>query len=244
MHGAAATRWWAVAAACGGGAAIALNVGKVPVALPTLRPELGLSLVQAGWVSSALTTMALLLAAAVGVWVGRIGAWRMVMGGLLCCAVGSLLPLLAPLLPPGIRPEPGFGLLLAGRLVEGLGFMCTAVATPALVTAATHPDDRRWALGLWSAYMPAGAGLAMLVSPLVLPLLGWRGLWWLAVGGLLLAAAALWRCRAVFQPPSPPLAQQPPAKASPSRQRSGPLSTRTAKAPPAPRPSGPPCVRR
>jgi CP family cyanate transporter-like MFS transporter len=188
---ATATRWWAVAAAFGGGVAIALNVGKVPVALPTLRPELGLSLVQAGWVSSALTTMALLLAALVGMAVGRVGAWRMVMAGLLCCALGALLPLLLPA---------GFPGLLLGRLVEGFGFMCTAVATPALVTAATAAQDRRFALGLWSAYMPAGAGLAMLVSPLVLPWLGWQGLWVLSVAGLLMASAALWRFRAAYTP--------------------------------------------
>jgi MFS family permease len=197
-----------VAAAFGGGIAIALNVGKVPVALPTLRPELGLSLVQAGWVSSALTTMALLLAPLVGVFVGRIGAWRMVMAGLSACAVGSLIPLLA---------TPSFGLLMAARIVEGFGFMCVAVATPALVTAATAPRDRRFAIGLWSAYMPMGAGLAMLLSPLLLPATGWRGLWWLAVAGLLMAMAALvWQRRAVMPPPASVPVPAPAATASPA----------------------------
>ncbi|MFN9450016.1 MAG: CynX/NimT family MFS transporter [Rubrivivax sp.] len=213
---ATATRWWAVAAAFGGGVAIALNVGKVPVALPTLRPELGLSLVQAGWVSSALTTMALLMAALVGMAVGRVGAWRMVMAGLVCCALGALLPLLLP---------PGFPGLLLGRLVEGLGFMCTAVATPALVTAATAPQDRRFALGLWSAYMPAGAGMAMLASPLVLPWMGWQGLWVLSVAGLLAAAAALWRFRAVYGPKPGVLASPPTAPAVPAVPSVAPAGT-------------------
>ena len=44
--------------AVAGGVAVGMNVGKVPLALPTLRSELGLSLVQAGWVSSMLTTLA------------------------------------------------------------------------------------------------------------------------------------------------------------------------------------------
>ena len=53
------THWPAVLAASLGGVAVGMNVGKVPLALPTLRDELGLSLVQAGWVSSMLTTLVL-----------------------------------------------------------------------------------------------------------------------------------------------------------------------------------------
>ena len=42
------THWPAVLAAVAGGVAVALNVGKVPMALAALRQEFGLSLVQAG----------------------------------------------------------------------------------------------------------------------------------------------------------------------------------------------------
>lgn len=175
------THWAAVAAVMAGGLAIALNVGKVPVSLPTLRQELGLSLVQAGWVASTLVMLALVGATATGMWVGRIGALRMVLGGLAVCAGASLIAPLAP----------GWGPLIGSRLLEGLGFMVVAVASPALITAATGARDRRFALGLWSTYMPAGASLAMLASPLLLPHTGWRGLWLLTSAGLLLALAAL-----------------------------------------------------
>lgn len=190
----AATRWPAVTAAFAAGVAIALNVGKVPVALPPLRAELGLSLVQAGWVSSMLTSVALLMGAFIGMWVGRLGAMRMVLGGLLVCCTGSLVPLLL---------SPGFALLLAGRFIEGLGFMCVAVAAPALISSAAGPQDRRFALGLWSAYMPAGAGLAMALSPALLPQAGWRALWLLAAAGLLAASLAVWSQRRHWRPPTP-----------------------------------------
>ncbi len=178
---AACTRWAAVAAVMAGGLAIALNVGKVPVALPTLRSELGLSLVQAGWVSSMLVFLAFLGATFTGMWVGRLGALRMVTGGLAVCAGASLI---APLLP-------GWGPLIGSRVLEGLGFMIVAVASPALITAATAPADRRFALGLWSTYMPAGASLAMLASPWLLPRTGWGGLWLLTSACLLAALAAV-----------------------------------------------------
>lgn len=174
------THWPAVLAAVAGGVAIGLNVGKVPLALPVMRAEFGLSLVQAGAVSSMLSTLAVTTAIAWGLLAGRIGALRLVLIGLLLGAGASLLAMGAP----------GYGLLIATRVVEGAGFLAVAVAAPALVSAASAPADRRFALGVWATYMPAGAGLAMALSPLVMGLAGWRGLWALAAFGLLLAAAA------------------------------------------------------
>jgi MFS family permease len=208
----ASTRWAAVAAAFAAGLAIALNVGKVPVALPPLRAELGLSLVQAGWIASMLNTVAVLAGTFVGMWVGRLGAPRMVVGGLLVCAVGSIAPVLL---------APGWGVLLATRFLEGLGFMSVAVAAPALISAASSAADRRFALGLWSAYMPAGAGLAMALSPAVLPTLGWQGLWTLAAAGLLLAATAV---AIEFRPPARPAGARAAAGAAAAAVAPGPAA--------------------
>ena len=72
----------AVLAAVLAGVAVGMNVGKVPLALPTLRHELGLSLVQAGWVSAMLTTLAVVAALGFGLVAARVGALRMVLGGL------------------------------------------------------------------------------------------------------------------------------------------------------------------
>ena len=186
------THWPAVLAAVAGGVAVGMNVGKVPLALPALRAELGLSLVQAGWVSALLTTLAVVAALGFGLAAGRIGALRMVLGGLGLSAAASLLALAVG--------ADGFGLLLATRFVEGAGFLAVAVAGPALVSAAAQPADRRFALGVWSTYMPAGAGLAMALSPLLLPTAGWRSLWVLASGVLLAAALAAWSQRRWYAP--------------------------------------------
>jgi cyanate permease len=173
-----------VLAAAGAGVAISMNVGKVPLALPLLRSELGLSLVQAGWVSAMLTTLAVVAALSFGLAAGRIGALRMVLGGLGLSAAASL----AALAVDGA----GFPLLIATRFFEGAGFLAVAVSAPTLISAAAAPADRRFALGVWSAYMPAGAGLAMALSPLLLQAAGWRGLWVAAAVTLAGAAAAAW----------------------------------------------------
>lgn len=188
------THWPAVLAAVLAGVAVGMNVGKVPLALPTLRAELGLSLVQAGWVASMLTTLAVAAALGFGLAAGRIGALRMVLGGLALSAAAALAAL-------AVRAgDAGFGLLLATRFAEGAGFLAVSVAGPALVSAAAQPADRRFALGVWSTYMPAGAGLAMGLSPLLLPAAGWRGLWALTAAVLSVAALLAWRQRAWYAP--------------------------------------------
>ena len=162
-----------------------MNVGKVPPALPLLREQLGLTLVQAGWVSATLNTLAVFASLAVGLLTVRLGALAMVLGGLSLGAAASLAGTAAG----------SFGSLVASRVVEGAGFMAVAIAGPGLVSAASGAAQRRFALGLWSAYLPAGAGLALALSPLLLPAGGWRALWLASAAALLLAAALTWRQR-------------------------------------------------
>jgi MFS transporter, CP family, cyanate transporter len=188
--GTACTPWLAVGAAALCGVAGAMNVGKVPLALPLLRQELGLSLVQAGWVQSALNTVAVTLATAIGLQVGRLGALRLVLGGLLLGAAASLATL----------AHTGATWLLACRVLEGAGFVAVAVAGPALISAAAAERDRRFALGVWSGYLPAGVGLAMAGAPWLLPATGWRGLWVATAAGLLAAAALTWSQRRHYAP--------------------------------------------
>jgi predicted MFS family arabinose efflux permease len=185
---AAGTHWAAVLAGAFTGVAAAMNVGKVPVSLPLMRSEFGLSLVQAGWVSSMLTTLAVASAMGVGLMVGRVGAMRMVIAGLLLGAIGSV----------GALAAPGFVGLLSSRVIEGAGFLFVAVSGPALVSAAAAPHDRRFALGVWSSYMPLGAGIAMAMAPWLLPSAGWRALWIASAGVLLLSAALVWGQRRVY----------------------------------------------
>lgn len=189
-------------AAAGAGVAIAMNVGKVPLAIAALRAELGLSLVQAGWVSSTLVLLSVCAALAVGLVAGRLGALRLLLGGLLLGALASLGITLMPA-PAAGETGQGFAWLIAARLAEGAGFLAVAATAPTLISAAAAPADRRFALGVWATYVPAGAGLAMALSPLLLASAGWRGLWWLASASLLAAAAAAWRQRAHYAAAAP-----------------------------------------
>jgi MFS family permease len=71
----------------------------------------------------------------------------------------------------------GPALLLASRILEGLGFICVGVSAPALIFRVTPPAALRTALSLWSCYVPAGIAAIMALTPLLSLAFGWRGLW-------------------------------------------------------------------
>ncbi len=167
----AGTAWPAVLAATLCGIVVAMNIGKLPIALPLLRSEFGLSLTAAGWLAAAFSLLAVVFGMLIGILADRIGAWRFCLFGLAASVAGGLLGL------AGASPQ----LLLVSRLIEGIGFLSVSVSAPALVTAASAPSRRRITLGIWSTYMPAGASLVTLLAPPLLGHNGWHGLWWLVL---------------------------------------------------------------
>lgn len=184
-HPAAATEpahtdWIAVAAVIAAGVIVSMQVGKLPPLLTDLRAEFGLDLVLGGLIASSF----MLIGGAVGILAGfasdRIGSRRALVLGVAVTALGCAAGAFAA----------NTAMLLAARLVEGLGFVLTVVCGPSLLTAMTRADQRQLALGFWSTYMPLGVTLGMLGALTVDWLFDWRGLW-LAMAVLLLAAAAI-----------------------------------------------------
>lgn len=184
------TDWRAVLAAVLCGVAVAMNIGKVPIAMPQLRAEFGLSLVAAGWVSSMVNTLAVTMALLFGLLGGRVGALRMCLLGLLVSIGGGI---------GGLFAQTG-AMLLLSRFAEGAGMISVAVSAPALLSAASRLCDQRFAMGLWSSYLPGGVGAVMLLAPLAMPLGGWRALWILTLLIVLAAAIAVFHLRAAYRP--------------------------------------------
>lgn len=172
------TRWPAIWAVFLSGLAAAACIGKVPPLLPTLRSDLGLSLVQSGLIATMLNVMGMFVGMFAGIIADRYGHKRFVLAGLALLTLGGLLGAAAD----------GYALLLASRFLEGSGFIMTTVSGVALITNVTRPLDRPYAMSMWSAYMPTGGALAMLFAPIALASIGWQG-YWVAIA---LASAAAW----------------------------------------------------
>ncbi len=171
---------WVVVAA---GGVAALQVGKLPPALPALQAELGLSLVQSGFLLSMVQLAGLTLAVFMGVLADGMGLRRSMLRGLLLLALASALGGLAQSVP----------VLLACRALEGVGFLLVALPAPALIRRLVPGPQLAGMLGVWGAYMPTGTALALLGGPLFIPAFGWGAWWWLFAAVSLAMAAWLMR---------------------------------------------------
>lgn len=178
------TNWPAVWAVFAGGLVAGAYMTKVAPALPGLRDELGLTLVESGLIATMFNLMGMLIGMIAGVLCDRYGHRRLALAGLvILCAAGAL----------GAAAT-GFTTLLFSRFLEGIGFILFIVSGVALMNAAAGtPADRAKALGLWSAYMPTGGAIALFAAPALTATWGWRGLWVALALLSIVAALALWR---------------------------------------------------
>jgi MFS family permease len=172
------TAWLVVVA----GGVAALQVGKLPPALPALQAELGLTLVQSGFLLSMVQLAGMSLAVFMGLLADGMGLRRSMVRGLCLLALASGLGAFATSVTA----------LLALRAIEGLGFLLVALPAPALIRRLVPPAQLPGMLGVWGAYMPTGTALALLVGPLFIPAWGWSAWWGLfAMVSLAMAAALL-----------------------------------------------------
>ncbi len=158
----------------------AAHVGKLPPSLPSIRAELGLDLVTAGWLASIFSATGMTIAIFLGAAADRINHWRLAIGGLALMAISGFCGSLVFDAPQ----------LIASRFFEGIGFLAVVVAAPSIIADAASGRERRMALGLWPGYMPGGVSIMILTAPLILHVGGWR-LLWIIVAALAAAGAAV-----------------------------------------------------
>ena len=191
------------------GVVAALHVGKLPPALPVLKEVLGISLLQAGFLLSLVQLAGMTLGLFTGLAAQRIGLKRSMVAGLLILASASALG--------GMAQSATW--LLATRVLEGLGFLWTVLPAPGLVRRLVPHERLHGMLGVWGAYMPLGASLALLAGPWIMhlgaPDWGWRIWWWLLSGLAVVLALLL-----VGKVPADPPGLLASAGARPGRQNS------------------------
>ncbi len=161
------------------GVTAAIHVGKMPPAVPVLRAEIGLTLVQGGFLISMVQLAAMALGLAVGLAADGLGLRRVMVSGLALLGLASI--------AGGFTHDPVP--LLALRALEGLGFLLAATPAPSLIRRHVQPAQLQARLGLWGTYMPVGTALALLAGPLWMVANGWSSWWW--VTGALSIAFAL-----------------------------------------------------
>ena len=174
---------WVIAA----GMMVAMHVGKVSVAIPSLRDALSISLVQAGTLLSMSQMAGMVVAVLVGMFADGWGLRRSLVLGLGLMGAASLSGAWAT----------GVGALLSLRFVEGMAFLLVVVSAPALLRQLVPADRLAVTMGVWGTFMPGGTALALMCGPWVLQAWGWPW-WWGVMGGLTLLMAGA--CAAILWP--------------------------------------------
>lgn len=162
------------------GVSAALHVGKLPPAIPALQTDLGITLVQAGFLLSLVQLASMALGIVAGLMADGIGLRRSMLMGLGLLTVAGL--------AGGWAHDATT--LLGLRALEGVGVLLVTVPAPSLVRRTVAPQQMTRMLGIWGAFMPFGTAMALLLGPLVIGTARWPAWWWLTAA--LTAGMALW----------------------------------------------------
>ena len=157
----------------------ALDIAVVGPALPALREAFGLSERAVAWTFTAFVLANLAGLPVMAALADRVGRRRVYLADVATFAAGTLVVALAP----------SFGVLLAGRVVQGLGASGIFPVASAVIGDTYPPERRGRAVGLLGAVF----GVAFLVGPavggVVLALASWRWLFALSLPLALLVYA-------------------------------------------------------
>jgi EmrB/QacA subfamily drug resistance transporter len=174
-------RWWILAGASTGLFILMLDSTTLPLALASIRAELGASSSGLQWVqNSYLLTMAALVVTLgrVGDMVGRKRTFQLGMlafgaGSVICATAGSVAQ------------------LIGGRVVQGAGGAALLALSLAIVNLAFPPEERPRAVGIWAAVSAIALAVGPLVGGAAVELVSWRLIFWLAVPIAALALAMM-----------------------------------------------------
>ncbi len=157
-----------------------LNQSKVPPILPILMEAFQLNLAQAGLLMSVFAVTGLLLALPAGFILQRLGLRLSGLIALGFLAAGSALGAIST----------QFGLLLASRVIEGVGMGLLGVLAPASI-ALWFPREKQGApMGLWATWVPIATIATYGLAPSLAETITWQAVWWITCGYTLLVMLA------------------------------------------------------
>jgi EmrB/QacA subfamily drug resistance transporter len=170
---------WAVAATVLGSGAVFLEMTVMTVALPAIGRDLDLGLAGLQWLLNAYLlplSALILLGGSLG---DRYGRRRVFVVGLIGFATASALCMVAP----------GFGSLVACRLVQGIFGALLVPNSLAVLDTLFAEEDRGAAIGQWAAWSGVSTALGPLVGGWLVDALSWR---WVFACVVPFALAAAW----------------------------------------------------
>ncbi|MDR0500081.1 MAG: MFS transporter [Coriobacteriales bacterium] len=159
------------------GIALALVQNKVAPCMSTLMIAFSIDMATAGWLSSLFSLVGIVVALPASVILKRFGPKKGGIFALGCAIIGSLI---------GVFTD-NATILMATRIIEGIGVGLIAVIGPSLIAMWFPEAKRGLPMSIWGAYqMGAQAVMFFLGSALTMSF-GWQGMWWFAGAACVIA---------------------------------------------------------
>jgi EmrB/QacA subfamily drug resistance transporter len=176
-------KWWTLASLAFALFMIMLDNTVVNVALPSIQSDLGIGQSELEWVVTGYALGFAVLMLTGGKLADMLGRRRIFMAGLAVFTVSSLLCGLADTA----------GLLIAARVVQGVGAAFMLPATLSIITAIFPPRQRGTAIGIWAGVSAMALAIGPLVGGLITEHVSWNWVFYInvPVGALGLVAAWL-----------------------------------------------------
>jgi EmrB/QacA subfamily drug resistance transporter len=174
-------RWWILAGAASGLFILMLDSTTLPLALSSIRLELGASSSGLQWIQN----VYLLTLAALVIPLGRLGDMlgrkRVFQAGMLAFLAGAVVSATADSVAG----------LIGGRVLQGAGAAAVLALSLAIANLAFPPEERPRAVGIWAAVSAIALAIGPLVGGTAVELVDWRLIFWLSVPFALLALAIM-----------------------------------------------------
>lgn len=170
-HEEARAKWFTLGAICIAFFMLAVNSTLVNVALPTLQRAFNASTSSLEWIINGYSLTLAVLVVTMGKLGDLFGRRRLFLIGMVIFTLASLLCAFSPSL----------NLLIASRILQGVGGAITMPATLSIITATFQGRERATAISLWSAV----GGLAIIAGPisggLLVQYTNWRSIFFINV---------------------------------------------------------------
>ena len=164
-------KWWTLAAVSVPLFMIMLDNTVVNVALPTIQKDFGIEVGALEWVVAGYALSFAVLMLSGGKVADMVGRRRVFVAGLAIFTLASLLC--------------GFAgnaeLLIAARVLQGVGSACMMPASLSIIVATFPPRERGTALGIWAGVSATALAVGPLVGGLITEHIGWNWIFFINV---------------------------------------------------------------
>ena len=151
---------------------VTMDATVVNTALPAIGRELSAPVSGLQWVTAGYTLVFACLLLTAGSLGDKLGSRKVFLAGLAVFTLASL----------GCGPAPNLGVLIAARVVQGVGAALVLPTSLALINA-SYPDRARraWAIGFWGGMGGAAAGLGPVLGGILTNWVGWPAIFYVNV---------------------------------------------------------------